>query len=103
LLDGVDVPICLRVLTVSHHIGIEYYPTKTVKNKTVYATIQANELMKLSLASMGVEGLGSGSGALDVMVKGNVKKSIGVNVYGTGKVSEDLDQAFLLYTVSQDT
>ncbi|KAF8460783.1 hypothetical protein DFH94DRAFT_685509 [Russula ochroleuca] len=42
--------------------------------------------------SMGVEGSGSGSGSgdLDVMVKGDAKKSIGV---------DDSDQALLLYVL----
>ena len=55
----------------------EYFVTK-VKNKTVYAMTQPPE--PPPLASMGVEGEGSASEMLEVMLKSEVKESIAVYV-----------------------
>jgi hypothetical protein len=67
------VPTILRALT-PLALG------KSVR-RTVYATVQPPKLPppKPSV-SMGVEGSSSGSGALDVMVKSDTKKSIVVYV-----------------------
>jgi len=53
---------------------------KSVKNKTVYATTQPPQ--DPPSASTGVEGVGSSSGALEVMVKSEAKESIVVYVVG---------------------
>jgi hypothetical protein len=50
----------------------------TIKNKTVYATMQPPELPPS--ASVGVEGEGSDSGMLVMMMKSKAKKSIVVDV-----------------------
>jgi hypothetical protein len=63
------------ILTVSRQIGLGRI---SVKNMTVYATMQPGPV--LAAASMGPEGMGSASGALEMMAKSEVKESICVCV-----------------------
>jgi hypothetical protein len=65
-----------RALTKSQQISVGRISRE---DRTVYATMQPIE--PPPLVSMGVEGVGSGSGALEVVVKSEAKKSIGVGVY----------------------
>ena len=66
---------------------------------TIYATMQPGPL--LAAASMGPEGVGSASGAVEMMAKSEVKESIGVCVCGLKDVNlskdEKLFRAPLLY------
>ena len=50
----------------------------SVKNKTAYATTQPPQVPPS--ASMGVEGVGSNSGSMEMMEKSEVKESIDVYV-----------------------
>jgi hypothetical protein len=73
-----------------------------VKNITVYATMHQVYDGGPSPASTGVEG--SGSGALDMIVKSDVKESIWVRMWCVGrdaftKMCED--QALLLYILNR--
>jgi hypothetical protein len=74
LLDGTVPPERLPKVI---RLALGEYPGKC---KTVYATMHQAPPVPPS-ASMGAEGVGSGSGALEVVVKGETKKSIGVDVY----------------------
>ena len=94
-------------LTEGHQIGNRriFHDDGKKKNKTVYATTQPLGEAPPP-ASMGVEGSDSGSGALEVRVKSEVKKSIVVYVVRESKDAmklcdaEKLVHAHLLYIVS---
>jgi hypothetical protein len=61
-------------------LALAEIPAKTTrKTKTVYATMHPPGV-ELPPASTGVEGAGSVSGSLEVIVKSVAKKSIGVGV-----------------------
>ena len=67
----------MRAFTESHQIGLWKI---LVKSMIVYATMQPGLLA--AAPSMGVEGVGSNSRRLEVAVKSEAKKSIGVCVCG---------------------
>ena len=72
-----NVPVSLKTLTTSRHTPSAL--GESVQT-TVYATMQPAKTPPPMSASMGAEGSSSGSGALDVIVKCDAKKSIVVYV-----------------------
>ena len=79
IINELETDVLTKALTVCYHIGVgRMSREKTVKSKTIYATVQ--QPLDPPSASMGVGGEGSSSGVLEVMVKSEAKKSIVVYV-----------------------
>jgi hypothetical protein len=72
----------IKALTECNQIDIGWVQHPTIKNITIYVTMQLPEVPTPGpSASIGVEGEGSDSGTLEVKVKNETKKSIVVDVY----------------------